>query len=348
MLADHDAFCRRRLVLRETVTSRIVVVGSCNTDMVVRVPSLPHPGETVIGGTFFTARGGKGANQAVAAARAGGAVTLIACLGDDALGDETLAALAPEGIVLDHVRRMAGARSGVALIVVDERGENSIAVASGANALLAPGHAASCADLLSRGDILLTQLETPLESVLAAARAASGVGARVIMNPAPARDLPDELLALVSVIIPNETEAAQIAGVPVGAERGLEDAATALLRRGVGAVVITLGAAGAYVATADFRETIPGHRVEGRDTTGAGDVFNGALVVALANGMPLVDAVRFANAAAAIAVTRDGAQQAAPRRWEILDLLGGGRFHVDDTEHATHPSNSTDHAGSEA
>jgi ribokinase len=303
-------------------SARIVVVGSSNTDMVVRVSSLPRPGETVIGGDFFTARGGKGANQAVAAARAGGSVALIACLGDDAIGDETLAGLAAEGIAVDAVRRMAGTRSGVALIVVDERGENSIAVAPGANALLAPEQVASCAELLSPRDVLLTQLETPLESVLAAARAANGATARVILNPAPARDLPDELLSLVSVLTPNEAEAARIAGVPVDDHHGLEDAATALLRRGVGAVVITLGAAGAYVATTEHRETIPGYRVEARDTTGAGDVFNGALAVALADRVPLGEAVRFANAAAAISVTRDGAQPAAPRRAEILQLIG--------------------------
>jgi ribokinase len=300
--------------------ARIVVVGSSNTDMVVRVSSLPRPGETVIGGDFFTARGGKGANQAVAAARAGGSVALIACLGDDALGDETLAALAADGVGVDGVHRMPDTRSGVALILVDEQGENSIAVAPGANALLAPGQVARCAELLAPGDVLLTQLETPIESVLAAVKAARSAEASVILNPAPARDLPDELLALVSVLTPNEAEAARIAGVPSG-PHGLEDAATALLRRGVGAVIITLGAAGAYVATADRRETIPGYRVESRDTTGAGDVFNGALAVALADRTPLRQAVLFANAAAAISVTRDGAQPAAPHRAEILQLL---------------------------
>ena len=318
-------------MLHETVTSharhvarsaRIVVVGSSNTDMVVRVSSLPRPGETVIGGDFFTARGGKGANQAVAAARAGGSVALIACLGVDEVGNVTVAALGADGIVVDDVRRMTGTRSGVALIFVDEWGENCIAVAPGANALLGPGQVASCAELLSPGDVLLTQLETPLESVLAAARTANRALARVILNPAPARDLPDELLALVSVLTPNEAEASRIAGVPVADEHGLEDAATALLRRGVGAVVITLGAAGAYVATTEHRETIPAYRVEARDTTGAGDVFNGALAVALADRMPLGEAVRFANAAAAISVTRDGAQPSAPRRAEILQLVG--------------------------
>lgn len=303
-------------------SARIVVVGSANTDMVVRVPRLPRPGETVIGGSFFSARGGKGANQAVAAARAGGSVALIACLGDDAFGDETLAALAAEGIALHGVRRMSDARSGVALILVDERGENSIAVAPGANALLGPEQVASCAEVLTTGDILLTQLETPLETVLAALRAANRAGARAILNPAPARELPDELLGLVSVLTPNESEAARLTGVSTDDTHWLEAAATALLLRGVGAVVITLGAAGAYVATGEVRRTIPGWDVDPRDTTGAGDVFNGALAVALAQQIPLVEAVRFANAAAAISVTRDGAQPAAPRRTEILQLLG--------------------------
>jgi ribokinase len=305
-------------------SARIVVVGSANTDMVVRVPSLPRPGETVIGGAFFTARGGKGANQAVAAARAGGEVALIACLGDDTLGDETLDALTREGIAVHAVRRMSGTPSGVALILVDERGENSIAVAPGANALLTPEQVAECAALLTSNDVLLVQLETPLESVLAAARTASRVGARVILNPAPARELPDELLRLVSVLTPNEAEAARLAGISMDEGGRLENAATALLRRGVGAVVITLGAAGAYVAAGELRETIGAYEVQARDSTGAGDVFNGALAVALAEQRPLGEAVRFANSAAAISVTRDGAQPAAPRRTEILALLGDG------------------------
>lgn len=307
--------------LRQSASRQIVVVGSANTDLVVRVPTLPRPGETVSGGTFFTARGGKGANQAVAAARAGGSVALIACLGDDALGDETFAALTAEGIALHAVRRVPHTPSGVALILVDERGENSIAVAPGANALLTPEQVVPSIERLSPMDVLVAQLETPLETVVAAARAANRVGARVILNPAPARALPDELLQLVSVLTPNETEAARLAGMSLDGERALEDAATALLQRGVGAVAITLGADGVYVATPGLREMIPGHRVKTRDTTGAGDVFNGTLAVALAEPMPLGEAVRFANAAAAFSVTRDGAQPAAPRRDEIYGVL---------------------------
>jgi ribokinase len=303
-------------------SAQIVVVGSANTDLVVRVPTLPRPGETVTGGTFFSARGGKGANQAVAAVRAGGSVALIACLGDDPLGDETLAALTAEGIALHAVRRAPHAPSGVALILVDERGENSIAVAPGANALLTPEQVVPSVEQLSPMDVLVAQLETPLETVLAAARAARRVGARVILNPAPARELPDELLQLVTVLTPNEAEAARLAGMSNVEAHAPEEVATALLQRGVGAVAITLGAAGAYVATREHRELVAGHRVEVRDTTGAGDVFNGALAVALAERMPLGDAVRFANAAAAISVTRNGAQPAAPHRAEIRALLG--------------------------
>ena len=262
-------------------SAQIVVVGSANTDLFVRVPTLPRPGETVTGGTFFTARGGKGANQAVAAARAGGSVVLIACLGDDPFGDETLAALTVEGIAVHAVRRMPNTPSGVALILVDERGENCIAVAPGANALLTPEQVVPSVERLSSTDVLVAQLETPLETVLGAARAASRTGARVILNPAPARDLPDDLLHLVSVLTPNEAEAGRLVGMSIAGQRTLEGAATALLQRGVGAVAITLGGDGVYVATTKLREFIPGHRVEVRDTTGAGDVFNGALAVAL-------------------------------------------------------------------
>ena len=332
----------------EARSARIVVVGSSNTDMVIRVPTLPRPGETVLGGAFFTARGGKGANQAVAAARAGGAVALIASLGDDALGDATLAALTAEGIDVSSVRRSAGTPSGVALILVDERGENSIAVAPGANAMLAPEQVVAGASRLAPGDVLLTQLETPLESVLAAARAANHAGARVILNPAPARDLPDELLALVSVLTPNESEAARLAGMSLEEQNGREQAAETLLERGVGAVVITLGAAGAFVATAELRQIVPGFRVEARDTTGAGDVFNGALAMALAEQASLVDAVRFANAAAAISVTRDGAQPAAPRRAEIFGFLGGSPTGFAEAGHAGTSSPSADHAERDA
>ena len=308
--------------LREREGRRIVVVGSANTDLFVRVPTLPRPGETVTGGTFFTARGGKGANQAVAAARAGGSVALIASLGDDPFGDEMLAALTAEGIGVHAVHRVPDTPSGVALILVDERGENSIAVAPGANALLTPEQVGPSIERLSETDILVAQLETPLETVLAAAQAARRAGARVILNPAPARDLPDELLQLVSVLTPNEAEAARLARMPITDDNALDEAARILLQRGVGAVAITLGAAGVYVATMTLRERIPGHRVEVRDTTGAGDVFNGALAVALVEELPLGEAVRFANAAAAISVTRDGAQPAAPYRSEILEIYG--------------------------
>jgi ribokinase len=322
-------------------SARIVVVGSANTDMVVRVPTLPRPGETILGGTFFAARGGKGANQAIAAARAGGSIALVASVGDDTLGDETLASLTADGVAVDGVRRVAGARSGVALILVDDAGENCIAVAPGANASLAPDHAASITGRLTSNDVLVVQLETPIESVLAAVHAACRAGARVILNPAPAGDLPDELLREVSVLTPNEAEAARLAGMSSVKTATPESIASALLRRGVGAVVITMGPAGAYVADAELREMIPGHRVDARDSTGAGDVFNGALAVALSEGMTLTAAVRFANAAAAISVTRDGAQPSAPYRAEILQLLDGAHAAASMTRRAATGSDST-------
>ncbi len=302
--------------------TRIVVVGSSNTDMVIKTPRLPGPGETVTGGTFFRARGGKGANQAVAAARAGGHVTFIASIGRDDLGDDAVAAFEQDGIDTTRVGRTADAASGVALIVVDAAGENAIAVAEGANSLLSPSEIRKCAAVIASARVLVAQLEIPLETVSEAARIAHEHGVSVILNPAPARLLPDELLSRVSVLTPNASEAALLAGQD--RESSVDRAATALLARGAGAVVVTLGADGVLVAHAGGRERIPGWQVAAEDTTGAGDVFNGALAAALADGRSLGDAARFANAAAAISVTRRGAQPSAPRRHEIIDLLERG------------------------
>lgn len=302
----------------------IVVVGSSNTDMVVMTPRLPGPGETVTRGTFFRARGGKGANQAVAAARAGGRVTLIACLGQDDLGDDAIAAFEEDGIDTAHVRRAAGISSGVALIVVDAEAENAIAVAEGANALLSARDIRACEAVIAEADVLVAQLEIPLEAVEEAIRIAHGHGVRVVLNPAPARRLSDELLSRVAVLTPNASEAALLAGTADRNASDVDAAASALLTRGVGAALVTLGQAGVLVATPDARERIAGWAVQAEDTTGAGDVFNGALAVSMAEGRPLMDAARFANAAAALSVTRRGAQPSAPRRGEIESLLEGG------------------------
>jgi ribokinase len=300
---------------------RIVVVGSANTDMVITVPHLPRPGETVLGGTFRSAGGGKGANQAVAAARAGGAVAFIARVGRDAFGDQGLAAWRADGIDCSAVARDGQAPSGVALIFVDQEAENCIAVASGANDRLTSADIDGAAAAFSGAGILLLQLEIPLPAVAHAATLARAAGARVILNPAPARALEPGLLRLVSIITPNETEAEALTGIGIVDDASAGRAASALLAQGPDTAIITLGARGALVAHGTMRTLVPGFTVEPVDTVAAGDVFNGALAVALAEGAELLAAVRFAHAAAAISVTRAGAQSSAPRRDEIERLL---------------------------
>ena len=299
----------------------IVVVGSSNADLVVKAPRLPKPGETVTNGAFFRARGGKGANQAVAAARAGGQVTLIASMGLDALGDDAIAGLEAEGIDTAHLRRTADLPSGVALIMVDAAGQNAIAVAEGANSLLSASDVRACEPVIAASAVLVAQLEIPLDAVTEAIAIAHARGRRVILNPAPARELPDELLSRVAVLTPNALETERLTGIAPHDQHSLGRAAEALLARGIGAAAITLGASGVFVATPDRRKWIDAWPVVAEDTTGAGDVFTGALAVALADGAPFIEAVRFANAAAAISVTRRGAQPSAPRRPEITDLL---------------------------
>jgi ribokinase len=302
----------------------VVVVGSTNTDMTVRVPRIPRPGETVVGRDFQVSGGGKGANQAVAAARAGGRVRFVTALGADGFGDRAREAFAADGIDVGLVRRVPDAASGVALIFVDEAGENSIAVASGANAALGPADLAALATQIGPRDVLLVQLEIAIETVAAAVEVARSHGARVILNPAPARALTDDLLAAVSILTPNEQEAAQLTGVEVGDAAGLGRAAEVLHGRGVRDVLITLGPRGVYVSAAGASALVPAFRVDAVDTTAAGDVFNGALAVALIEARPLHDAVRFASAAAALSVTRAGAQASAPRRMEIEAMLHEG------------------------
>lgn len=301
---------------------RIVVVGSSNTDLVVKVPVLPRPGETVLGGVFYSAAGGKGANQAVAAARAGGDVMLVAAVGTDAMGQAAVAGFAAEGIDTRHVLHLPEDPSGVALILVDGEGENSIAVASGANGRLAPEHVGALEPELTTAAVLVLQLEIPPETVETAARIASQGGARIILNPAPSTaPLPEDLLRRLAVITPNQHELEALTGVAPVNPAELAKGAAVLLRQGVGAVVVTMGAGGAFVATPEGEELVAGHSVPMEDAIGAGDVFNGALAAELAEGANLAEAVRFANAAAALSVGRRGAQPSAPRRAEILALL---------------------------
>jgi ribokinase len=299
----------------------ILVVGSSNTDMIIKVGHIPKPGETILGGEFAMAAGGKGANQAVGAARAGGTVTLIARVGRDMFGDKAVAGFVADGINVDYIVRDKTSPSGVALIFVAGNGENSIAVASGANAKLTPADLAKAKSAFGSSSVVVLQLETPLKTVETAAKLAATAGARVILNPAPARPLPDELLRRVYLLTPNESEAEMLTGLPVNNESAAAKAADALLARGVQNVIITLGARGAFVAGRQERGLVKGYKVKPVDTTGAGDVFNGTLAVALAEGKSLLDAARFASAAAAISVTRLGAQTSAPKRNEIEQLL---------------------------
>jgi len=299
----------------------ILVVGSSNTDMIVKLPRIPRPGETLLGGEFVTAAGGKGANQALGAARAGGNVTFIAKVGRDMFGDRAVAGFVRDGINVKHISRDPNEPSGVALIFVAKSGENSIAVASGANARLSLADVGRSQVAFATANVVVMQLEIPLPTVLATAQLAAKRRVPVILNPAPARVLPDKLLKLISILTPNESEAESLTGVRVNSMESAAKAAACLQRRGVQTVIVTMGARGALVAGRDGTRLVRGFKVKPVDTTAAGDIFNGTLAVALGEGRALLEAVHFANAAAAISVTRMGAQPSAPGRAEILRLL---------------------------
>lgn len=300
---------------------RVVVVGSANTDMVVRVPQLPCPGETLLGSAFALMPGGKGANQAVAAARLGAVVTFIGCVGTDSFGDTLVLNLENEGIDTRFVVRDPDAPTGVALITVDEAfGENTIVVAPGANARLSPALVGRAAAALRDADVVLCQLEIPMETVQLALHTARSAGVTTLLNPAPAQTLSAEMLSLVSVLTPNQTEAAQI----LGGDYDPSASALMLKRRGVENVVITLGAHGARLVTAAKNTGIPAFPAESVvDTTAAGDCFNGALAVALGAGRSLEDAAKFANAAASLSVETAGAQPSLPNRLAVNKRLMG-------------------------
>ncbi len=306
------------------MAGKIVVAGSSNTDMILQMDHIPQPGETILGGQFTMAAGGKGANQAVAAARAGGQVTFLARIGADMFGRQAVEGFRRDGIDVRYVLEDEQAPSGVALIFVAANGENSIGVASGANLCLSPADVQQAASAIQDASALVMQLETPLETVRAAARIAATKRVPVILNPAPAQPLDDALLALVTVLTPNESEAELLTGVPVADVAAAARAAEVLRSRGVAQVIITLGARGAWVASAAFQGLVPAFPVQPVDTTAAGDVFNGALAVAMSEQRPLEQAVRFACAAAALSVQKLGAQPSAPPRAEIERLLASG------------------------
>jgi len=301
---------------------KIMVVGSSNTDMVVRTEHLPRPGETVIGGEFVSVPGGKGANQAVAAARLGAEVTLVARLGRDVFGDSSLRNFKAEGLVTEFVVRDPERPSGVALIFVDNAAENMIAVAPGANGALSTDDVDRASDALAECDALILQLEVPPRTVLHAARLAHDLGVRVILNPAPARPLPSELFAMVDLIVPNETEARQL--LELGDDQAVDEPAALrhFLDMGVGNIILTLGSRGALVVTPGESRMILATKVKAVDTTAAGDAFTGALAVGLSSGMDLFRSTEFACKSASIAVTRLGAQCSMPTREEVEALSG--------------------------
>lgn len=303
--------------------SNIIVIGSSNTDMVIRCERLPGPGETVLGGEFMMNRGGKGANQAVAAARLGGSVSFVAELGDDLFGRKTVSDLAKLGVDTSYVVLTPASPSGVALINVDARGENSITVASGANALLDKAAIDAAADVIEAAEVMLLQLETPIETISYAAAVAKSYGVKVVLNPAPAPSvpLPDELLKNIDILIPNKTEAEIISGVRIMDSESERHAIETIASKGIGVTIITLGSKGALLCVDAECVEVASPVVEAVDTTGAGDTFCGALCVALTEGKELVDAVKFANCAAAISVTRKGAQQSIPSRSEVDDFM---------------------------
>jgi ribokinase len=298
---------------------RIVVIGSANTDLTVVTASLPSPGETVLGGDLITAGGGKGANQAVAAARAGGQVTFVGRVGDDDFGKATIEGLRREGICVEFVRVDEHSASGVALIVVDEKGENLIAVASGANARVGPEDVGAAAGAIAEADMVLLQLEIPVEAVRAAVEIARACGTGVMLNPAPVPPMgpPPGLLDGVDYATPNAVEARQLLASHHAAP---EDLARQLVERGARAAFVTLGSEGVCFCAAGACEIVPPPAVRAADTVGAGDCFSGALAVGLGEDMPARQAARFAAAAAALSVQVAGAQPSLPHREAIEDL----------------------------
>jgi ribokinase len=306
------------------MAGRVVVVGSSNVDLVMKLPRLPKVGETVTDGVFAQVFGGKGANQAVGAARAGGDVAFVGCVGDDAYGGQVIESLRAGGIDTRFVFAEEGIATGTALIMVGGEGQNCISVAPGANYRLTPLHVDRAREALAGAAVIGTQCEIPPDTLDRVIALGAELGKPVLLNLAPARAVGDASLARLAVLAVNETEAEFLTGRPVASEADVEEVAGALRAKGPRTVVLTLGARGAYVAGDGVQALVPGFPVEAVDTTAAGDVHCGALAVALVEGRPLLEAVRFANAAAAISATRLGAQPSAPTRAEVDALLARG------------------------
>ncbi|ATA25905.1 ribokinase [Brenneria goodwinii] len=300
---------------------KLVVLGSINADHILNLEQFPRPGETVIGKQYRVAFGGKGANQAVAAGRSGADIAFIACVGDDDIGARIRQQLSEDRIDVSAVEAVPGQTTGVALIFVNGEAENMIAINAGANAAVTPDYLRRHQQLIIDASALLVQLESPLETVAAAAKVAHEHHTAVILNPAPACELPDDLLSLVDIITPNETEAQRLTGIAVRTEEDAARASRVLHDKGIATVLITLGSRGVWLSEEGNGQRIPGYPVQAVDTIAAGDTFNGALVTALLENQPMSAAVKFAHAAAAIAVTRPGAQPSVPWREEIDAFL---------------------------
>ena len=303
--------------MRKTLT----VLGSINADHVISVPYFAKPGETLTGQNYQIAYGGKGANQAVAAARLGAKVAFISCIGSDSIGETMKNAFAKERIDTTHISTVSQEMTGMAFIQVAQSGENNIVLASGANAHLGEMVVRQSEAQIAQSDCLLMQLETPLSGVELAAQIAKKNGVQVVLNPAPAQILSDELLSLIDIITPNETEAEILTGVQVSDEQSAVEAAQVFHKKGIDCVMITLGEKGVFVSQNGETRIINGFRVKAVDTTAAGDTFNGGFVTALLEGQSFENAVRFGQAAAAISVTRKGAQPSIPTRQETLEFL---------------------------
>ncbi|HIF9521517.1 TPA: ribokinase [Photobacterium damselae] len=297
--------------------NKLVVLGSVNADHVLQVASFPRPGETLHGNSYAVIPGGKGANQAVAAARLGANIAFIACVGDDSFGHSMREAFATEGMSVEAVMIEENMPTGIAMIQVAATGENSICISAEANGCLTAEKLAPHHHLIEQADTLLMQLETPLCAIEQAAKVAKAAGTKVVLNPAPAKVLSDELLACVDLITPNETEAEVLTGIKVVDMDSAQQAAEALHAKGIDRVMITLGSKGVWISQNGHGEQVEGFRVKAIDTTAAGDTFNGALLTALQEEMPLRDAIRFAHAAAALSVTRFGAQTSIPTRDDV-------------------------------
>lgn len=301
--------------------SKIIVIGSSNIDMVAHVNNLPNPGETIGGATYMQANGGKGANQAVAAARLGGEVTFVTCLGDDMEGNMLRKQFANEGICTQHIAMTEKAHTGVALIMVSKNAENCIAVAPGANNYITNKNIDEVFNKADDVEYVLLQLEIPIPVVEYAIEKAYALGKKVILNPAPANKLSDDILRKVYLLTPNKIECGMLAGISIENSDDLDKASGILLNKGIKNIIVTLGKEGCMIRNAKTTSIVAARKVEAVDTTAAGDVFNGALVVALAENKSLTEAVKFATVCSSVSVTRMGAQPSIPVRTEIDNII---------------------------